>query len=90
MNTPEEQLYENLINVIFELKVKISKLSQEKMEEADTLLPLIKDLARINTKVINENKELKREVIQLTDQNTKLYQQIGLISIDLHTKLLNK
>jgi hypothetical protein len=55
---------------------------------------VIKDLLRINSKLIHEKMQLKKETIELsqevkdlTDQNTKLYQQIGLISIELHKKL---
>lgn len=58
---------------------------------------VIKDLLAYNAKLVQEKMVLKRECIKLSqeikdlkDQNTKLYQQIGLISIDLHTKLLNK
>jgi hypothetical protein len=57
---------------------------------------VIKDLLTTNAKLINEKMQLKRknielsqEVKELTLQNIKLYQQIGLISIDLHTKLHN-
>jgi len=55
---------------------------------------VIKDLLKYNSKLIHEKMQLKRENIELTQevkeltaQNIKLYQQIGLISIELHKKL---
>lgn len=58
---------------------------------------VIKNLLKYNSKLVHEKMQLKREHIELTQevkelttQNIKLYQQIGLISIELHKKLLNK